>query len=166
MPFKMHKITFFPEKKIFKKKCVPTLPKIFRPVTRNTLTFFIWPNRKVATVTLLTHYALSLIDFSFYFDAIKLGRFIVYMKWFQINCISCSEEWFSLSEQHWSSSHHPLMHMHNKNSNIQGRSPNVVYHMELLLKERIHSLEFSESSKKMFQRIFPLKFKSTGEFNT
>ena len=44
MPFKMHKIMFFPEKKL-KKICVPiaTLPKIFRPVTRNTLIFFIWP---------------------------------------------------------------------------------------------------------------------------
>ena len=37
MPFKMHKIVFFPE------KSVPTLSKIFRPVTRNTLIFFIWP---------------------------------------------------------------------------------------------------------------------------
>ena len=37
MPFKMHKIMFFPEKKITKKIiCVPTLPKIFRPVTLNT----------------------------------------------------------------------------------------------------------------------------------
>ena len=36
----MHKnYIFFPEK-----KCVPTLPTIFRPVTRNTLIFFIWPN--------------------------------------------------------------------------------------------------------------------------
>ena len=34
MPFKMHKIIFFLEKKIIKKKiCVPTLSKIFRPVT-------------------------------------------------------------------------------------------------------------------------------------
>ena len=33
MPFKMHKIVFFPPKKF--KKCVPTVPKIFRPVTRN-----------------------------------------------------------------------------------------------------------------------------------
>ena len=37
MPFKMHKIIFFSRKKIIKKICVPTLPKIFRPVTRNTL---------------------------------------------------------------------------------------------------------------------------------
>ena len=29
----------FPEKKIIKKMCVPTLPKIFKPVTRNTLIF-------------------------------------------------------------------------------------------------------------------------------
>ena len=26
------------------KKCVPTLPKLLRPVTQNTLIFFIWPN--------------------------------------------------------------------------------------------------------------------------
>ena len=39
-PFKMHKIIFFPEKKIIKKnKCVPALPKIFRSITRNTLNF-------------------------------------------------------------------------------------------------------------------------------
>ena len=30
MPFKMHKIIFFPEKKLLKKRCVPILPKIFR----------------------------------------------------------------------------------------------------------------------------------------
>ena len=35
MPFKMHKIIFYPEKII----CVPTLPKIFRPVTRDILIF-------------------------------------------------------------------------------------------------------------------------------
>ena len=32
MPFKMHKI--------IKEKCVPTLPNIFRPLTRNTLFSF------------------------------------------------------------------------------------------------------------------------------
>ena len=42
LPFKTHKIIFFPEKKILKKICVPTLPKIFRPVIRNTY-FFNWP---------------------------------------------------------------------------------------------------------------------------
>ena len=30
---------FFPEKEIIKNICVPTLPKIFRPVARNTLLF-------------------------------------------------------------------------------------------------------------------------------
>ena len=39
MPFKMHKIIFFPEKKIIMKKQVPTLPKFFRHVTLNTLIF-------------------------------------------------------------------------------------------------------------------------------
>ena len=43
MPFKMYKIIFSPQKqKQNKKICVPTLPKIFRPVTRNTLNFFIY----------------------------------------------------------------------------------------------------------------------------
>ena len=37
MPFKMHKIIFFQEKKYLKKICMPTLPKIFRHVTQNTL---------------------------------------------------------------------------------------------------------------------------------
>ena len=39
MPFKMHKIIFFSGKKE-QKKGVPTLPKIFRTVTRNTLMAF------------------------------------------------------------------------------------------------------------------------------
>ena len=44
MPFKMNKIIFISRRrKIFEKMCVPTLPKIFRPVARNTLIFFIWP---------------------------------------------------------------------------------------------------------------------------
>ena len=33
---------------------------------------------------------------------------------------------------HWRISHNALTHMRNKNSNIQGRSANVVYHKELL----------------------------------
>ena len=37
--FKMHEIIFFPEKNY----SVPILLKIFRPVTRNTLNFLIWP---------------------------------------------------------------------------------------------------------------------------
>ena len=44
---------------------------------------------------------------------------------------------------HWSSFHYAHTHMRNKNSNIQGRSPNVVkviFHKELLLKERISTL--------------------------
>ena len=46
MPLKMHKtIFFFPGKKIIKKISVPTLPKIFRPVTRNTLIFLFGLNR-------------------------------------------------------------------------------------------------------------------------
>ena len=42
----MHKIIFFSRKKI----CVPTLPKNFRPVTLNTLIFFIWPYLDVCFV--------------------------------------------------------------------------------------------------------------------
>ena len=41
MPFKIHEIIFFSDKK----ESVPTLPKIFRPVTQNTY-FGIWPNLK------------------------------------------------------------------------------------------------------------------------
>ena len=44
---------------------------------------------------------------------------------------------------HWHSSHYAVTHVRNKNSNIQGRLPNVVsdfqYHKELILKERICS---------------------------
>ena len=44
----MHKIVFFPENFFFiKKTCVPTLPKVFRPATRNTL-FFILPYQFLA----------------------------------------------------------------------------------------------------------------------
>ena len=46
---------------------------------------------------------------------------------------------------HWSSSHYAVTQVPNKNSNIQGRSPNVIKsdfpcHKELLLKERILSV--------------------------
>ena len=52
--------------------------------------------------------------------------------------------------KHWRSSHYAVRHMPNKNSNIQGRSPNVVksdfpYHKELLLKEK-----FAPSGSKFF----------------
>ena len=41
MPFKMHKIMlFFSEKKMLKKIYVPTLPKMFKTVTRKPL---FWP---------------------------------------------------------------------------------------------------------------------------
>ena len=48
MPFKKHEIIFFfPENKYCKKVYVPTLAKIFRNVTGNTL-FFIWPDIIIA----------------------------------------------------------------------------------------------------------------------
>ena len=34
---------FFQKKKTIKKICVPSLPKMFRPITRNTLICVIWP---------------------------------------------------------------------------------------------------------------------------
>ena len=40
----------FSRKKIITKKCVPALPKIFRPVTQNTLIFFIWPSNPVVMI--------------------------------------------------------------------------------------------------------------------
>ena len=39
MPFEVHKTILFSRKNNKKKICVPTLPKIYRPVTRNTLIF-------------------------------------------------------------------------------------------------------------------------------
>ena len=59
MPFKMHKIIFFQEKKI-KTICVPTLPKMFRPVTRNTLIYLISP--KVNSTSSLVFSELKVFD--------------------------------------------------------------------------------------------------------
>ena len=47
MPIKMQKLPEF----FFFLKCVPTLPKILRPITRNTLIFFIWPSTRVTVVS-------------------------------------------------------------------------------------------------------------------
>ena len=42
MPFKMHKIIIFLQKKNNSEKaCVPTLPKIFGPIIQNTLIFYL-----------------------------------------------------------------------------------------------------------------------------
>ena len=44
----------------------------------------------------------------------------------------------SRDHNHWHSSNYAVKHVRNRNSNIQGRSPNVVkviFHKELLLKE-------------------------------
>ena len=45
----MHKTIFFPEKK---NVCVPTLPKIFRPVTRNTLILLVGPVHQHSLISL------------------------------------------------------------------------------------------------------------------
>ena len=42
----------------------------------------------------------------------------------------------SFVSSHWRSSHYAVRHVRNKISSIQGRSPNVVYHKELLFEER------------------------------
>ena len=68
MPFKKHKIIFFfPELK--KKICVPTLPKIFRPVTRTHTYFFIWSHysstfvvHQVSTSLCLTNVLLACLN--------------------------------------------------------------------------------------------------------
>ena len=49
MPYKMHKIIFFPEKKM-KKICVSTQHKIFRPVTRNTFIFLFGLKRTLKNI--------------------------------------------------------------------------------------------------------------------
>ena len=41
MPFKIHKIIFFPEKKNIKKMCVPTQPKISDPLSETHLFFYL-----------------------------------------------------------------------------------------------------------------------------
>ena len=50
-----------------------------------------------------------------------------------------------LYDGHWRCPHYAVTYLRNKNSNIQGSSPNVVivffsYYEELLIKERIRSL--------------------------
>ena len=45
--FKMHKLIFCSRKKIIKKICVPTLPKIVRPVTKTHLFFSFGLIRKI-----------------------------------------------------------------------------------------------------------------------
>ena len=69
MPLKMHKIIFFSRKK----KCVPTLPRIFRPINRNTLIFLFglsmiqnynksYPRQNLFSKTSVSKVYLSLID--------------------------------------------------------------------------------------------------------
>ena len=54
----MHKIIFFQKKNNLKKTCLPTLPKIFRPITRNTFISFIWPNKHAShEISVLIAYA-------------------------------------------------------------------------------------------------------------
>ena len=51
---------------------------------------------------------------------------------------------------HWRSSHYVVTHMRNKNSNIQGRSPNevkVIFHTKRNCSER---KEFAPSGSKFF----------------
>ena len=69
---------------------------------------------------------------------------------FRIGCLSAYHIFnttfhkLEMNHVHWCSSHKAITHMHNKNSNFQRRSPNVVkidfpYHKELLFKVIIHS---------------------------
>ena len=63
---------------------------------------------------------------------------MLYVPVFEQDTLSSVQYW--LNPGHWHSSHYAVMHVRNKNSFIQGRSPNVVNHKELLLKGRICSL--------------------------
>ena len=49
----MHKIIYFFQKIFFRKICVPTLPKIFRPVTRNTLIILFGPILLLSSMMLM-----------------------------------------------------------------------------------------------------------------
>ena len=62
---------------------------------------------------------------------------------------TCQRDFYESS--HGRGSHHAVTHVR-KNSNNQGRSPNVVYHKELLLKERIRSI---------WEQVLSLKWKGT-----
>ena len=74
MPFKMHKIIFFPEKKVIKKNiCVPTLPKLFRPVTWKTLNFSIWSHLE-SLLALSGKFILTLWKFCYHFSLRAKGH--------------------------------------------------------------------------------------------
>ena len=67
--------------------------------------------------------------------------------WALISDILCKQSIkYSVYRHHWRSSHYAVKHVHNKNSNIQGRSPikcvssDFPYYKELLIKERIRTL--------------------------
>ena len=78
LPFKMHEIIFFCWKNIIRKIYMPTLPKIFRPVIRNTLIFFLLgltgfqPRSSLITMELLILHFQSSLEvinfFIFYLD--------------------------------------------------------------------------------------------------
>ena len=87
MPFKMHKIIFFSgKKKYLKKKIIcadPTLPKIFRPVTLNTLIFFIgfavlllniWTDKSL-TLRMLGNFYMLLLSSADFFKIIFFKKF-------------------------------------------------------------------------------------------
>ena len=65
MPFKLHKIIFFFSRK--KNVYLPTLPKIFRPVTQNTL-IYLFGLRKDTHV--------SLFNFSSKADPVSIAKFL------------------------------------------------------------------------------------------
>ena len=59
------------------------------------------------------------------------------------------EEYISI-QRHWRSSHYTVTHVRNKNSNIQGRSPNaikVIYHT---IRNCSYRKEFAPSGNKFF----------------
>ena len=61
----------------------------------------------------------------------------------------CFEVWL-LVFSHWRSSHYAVTHVRNKNSNIQGRSPNVVKVTFHVIRNCSYRKEFAPSGSKFF----------------
>ena len=75
----MHKIIIFFQKKSIKKEiCLPTLPKIFRPITRNTLLFlFGLTGKKTKKTTTTINYDSLLNSLKKYDLYIKLCLYVL-----------------------------------------------------------------------------------------
>ena len=70
------------------------------------------------------HGVISLPDVTSYDNVLLSTKTLCLNRWKRK--FKFTQSFFNLDQCHWSSSHYPITYVHNKNSNIQGRSPNVV----------------------------------------